>query len=190
MEPAAPGFPGIRAPGTNRCQRLQGAGIVTGLVRCGVDLFSHDRISSSAQSLVGELGSGGQCRLVVGIEGALVHPHGPGNAGEFVGERTSGLVVSGALFQCQSPVLESSQGLTYQAKPSRKMAAIAELDRRSHGRDQRRSSEQPHARYAEQCPNRRIVAGVSSEPALDAGYPCLPRLGISPPISCSARRRA
>ena len=50
---------------------------------------------------------GGSDRGVVGVEVSLMFPHSPTNSRQFIGQRAGRFVMTGALFKCDGPLVET-----------------------------------------------------------------------------------
>jgi len=91
--------------------------VVTGLTHCGSDLLCHDCVVSGATGLgvsrttvpVASLPNSRRLPVddVIAIELPFISPRGPGDAGDLVGERAGGLIVTAPLFEFDDPALQA-----------------------------------------------------------------------------------
>ena len=103
--PCLPGHYESRAQRPNRSNRPRRAALVTGLMPCRSDLSCHKAHASTQRE--GSVAAASS--PVAGQVTRLVPPNGPADARQLVSQRNRRLVVSDALLQLQSPLLECAQ---------------------------------------------------------------------------------
>ena len=102
---------GFRAPGANRCKGLRRAALVIGLLRCRSDLLCHESIVATQTGGEKNSRSGGNDRWeVCRIKILIMAPHGPDDAGQFVGQGHGRLVMTDAPLEIDGPLIHTVEG--------------------------------------------------------------------------------